>query len=69
MKYIEKIALWLTVIGGLNWGLVGAFDLDLVALLFGPLSLLSRIVYILVGISALWVAYAEIIHEKNEMQK
>lgn len=69
MKYIEKIALWLTVIGGLNWGLVGAFDLDLVALLFGPLSLLSRIVYILVGLSALWVAYAEIVHEKNEMQK
>ena len=69
MEFIEKIALWLTVIGGLNWGLVGAFDLDLVALLFGPLSLLSRIVYILVGISALLVAYAEIIHEKNEMQK
>ncbi len=51
--WIQKIALILTIIGGLNWGLVGAFNFDLVAFLFGPMSVLSQIVYILVGISAI----------------
>jgi uncharacterized membrane protein YuzA (DUF378 family) len=41
-------------VGGLNWGLVGLFDFDLVATLFGEMSALSRIVYTLVGVSALW---------------
>lgn len=50
------IALLLLVIGGLNWGLVGLLDFDLVAALFGDMSLLSRIVYALVGASALYVA-------------
>lgn len=49
----RNTALILTIIGGLNWGLVGAFDFDLVSFLFGPFSLLSRIIYVLVGISAL----------------
>ena len=44
----------LVIVGGLNWGLVGAFDFDLVAALFGDGSALSRIVYVLVGLSALW---------------
>lgn len=54
MKAINIIALLLLVVGGLNWGLVGLFHLDLVATLFGAGSVLSRIVYILVGLSALW---------------
>ena len=49
----RNLALILTIIGGINWGLVGAFDFDLVAFLFGPFSVLSRITYILVGLSAL----------------
>ena len=49
----RNLALVLTIIGGVNWGLVGAFDFDLVAFLFGPMSILSRITYILVGLSAL----------------
>ena len=49
----RNFALVLTIVGGLNWGLVGAFDFDLVAFLFGPMSVLSRITYILVGLSAL----------------
>ena len=49
----RNLALVLTIIGGINWGLVGAFDFDLVAFLFGPFSVLSRITYILVGLSAL----------------
>ncbi len=46
--------------GGLNWGLVGLFGFDLVATIFGDASVLSRIVYSLVGISAVYVAIAEI---------
>ena len=50
------IAMVLLIIGGLNWGLVGAFNFDLVAALFGRKSKLSRVVYMLVGLSALCVA-------------
>lgn len=54
MKIIDKIALVLIIIGALNWGLIGLFKFDLVATLFGDMSVLSRIVYTLVGISGLW---------------
>lgn len=47
------IALVLLIIGGLNWALVGLFNFDLVAALFGDMSTLSRIVYVLVGVAAL----------------
>lgn len=51
----DKIALCLLIIGGLNWGLVGIFSFDLVAWLFGGTgAILSRIVYILVALSAVW---------------
>ncbi len=51
----DKIALTLLIIGGINWGLVGIFQFDLVAWLFGGVdSILSRAVYILVAISAVW---------------
>lgn len=53
MKVINKIALVLIIIGGLNWGLVGAFDYNLVDGIFGAGSGLARTVYVLVGISAL----------------
>ncbi len=52
---IDKIALILTIIGGINWGLIGIFRFDLVAWLFGgQTAVLSRIVYALVCIAALW---------------
>lgn len=54
MPVINKITLLLLIVGGLNWGLVGVFGFDLVAALFGEMSMLSRIVYSLVGASALW---------------
>lgn len=47
------IALVLLIIGGLNWALVGLFNFDLVAALFGDMTTLSRIVYVLVGVAAL----------------
>jgi hypothetical protein len=54
MKVLHMIALILLIVGGLNWGLVGLFNFDLVAALFGQGSAVSRIVYVLVGIAALW---------------
>ena len=57
MSAIDWIAMTLLIIGGLNWGLVGLFNIDLVATLFGEGSLLSRIIYILVGLSALYSIY------------
>ena len=52
---IDKIALALLIVGGLNWGLVGIFSFDLVAWLFGGTgAILSRVVYILVALSAVW---------------
>ena len=52
---LDKIALILAIIGGLNWGSIGLFGFDLVAFLFGgPASVMSRIVYGLVGLAALW---------------
>lgn len=54
MKAINLITLILLIVGGVNWGLVGLADFDLVATLFGSGSMLSRIVYTLVGASALW---------------
>lgn len=54
MKVIDKIALVLIIIGAINWGLIGFFNFDLVAAIFGDMSIVSRIVYALVGISGLW---------------
>ena len=51
MKALNLTTLILTIIGGLNWGLVGLFDFDLVAAIFGNFS---RLVYVIVGLSALY---------------
>ena len=56
MKILNLVALIVLIVGGLNWGLVGLFQFDLVATLFGMASLLSNLVYILVGLSAIYVA-------------
>lgn len=54
MGVIDWIAMILLIIGGLNWGLIGLFDIDLVAALFGAKSMMSRAVYTLVGVPALY---------------
>jgi uncharacterized membrane protein YuzA (DUF378 family) len=54
MRLLNLLTLTLVIVGGLNWGLVGAFNFDLVAAIFGEMSALSRLVYVLVGVSALW---------------
>ena len=53
-KIIDMMAMSLIVVGGLNWGLVGFFGFDLVAYLFGEMGFVSRIIYVLVGISAVY---------------
>ncbi len=54
---IDWIALVLVIVGGLNWGLVGLFGFDLVAAIFGEMSTISRAVYSLVGLAALYTIY------------
>jgi len=54
MKTLNLITLTLVIIGALNWLLVGLFEFNLVDAIFGSLSALSRIIYILVGVSGLW---------------
>ena len=53
-KTLDMIAIVLMIIGGLNWGLVGLFNFDLVATLFGDMTSLSRVVYVVVGLAALY---------------
>lgn len=52
----DWVALALLIVGGLNWGLIGLFTFDLIAAILGDMSVLARIVYILVGIAAIWMA-------------
>lgn len=54
MKALDYTVLILIIIGAINWGLVGFFGLDLVAFLFGSMSVLSRIVYAIIGICGLY---------------
>ena len=54
MKTLNLITLTLVIIGAINWLLVGLFEFNLVDAIFGSLSALTRIIYILVGISGLW---------------
>ncbi len=54
MKIINTIALILVIIGGINWGLIGLFNFNLVDFLFGEGSILTRVIYILVGLASLW---------------
>ena len=55
MHILKIIAYILVIIGAINWGLIGFFDFDLVAAIFGEMTLLARIVYGLVGISGLFL--------------
>lgn len=56
LNAFDWLAVVLVVVGGLNWGLVGIFNFDLVATIFGDMSVLSRVVYTLVGLAAVYIA-------------
>ncbi|MFA5767275.1 MAG: DUF378 domain-containing protein [Candidatus Paceibacterota bacterium] len=67
MKLIKTIAWILVIVGGLNWGLVGLMEYDLVASLFGDMSATSKVVYDLVGLSALYLIFAGFMKPKKQM--
>ena len=56
MNFLKYTAYILTLIGALNWGLVGIFGFDLVAAIFGDMTIMSRILYSLIGVSAIITA-------------
>jgi len=60
MAGLDYLAMALLIIGGLNWAMVGLFDVDVVATLFGPGSPASRVVYVVVGLAALYSIYTAI---------
>ncbi|HBC45750.1 MAG TPA: DUF378 domain-containing protein [candidate division Zixibacteria bacterium] len=58
MKTLDVIMVTLLIVGGFNWGLVGLMNFDLVATILGNMTILSRIIYAVVGISAIYLALA-----------
>ena len=56
LSVLDWVALVLVLIGALNWGLVGFFSFDLVAAIFGAMSAISRVIYALVGLAAIYLA-------------
>lgn len=65
MKVIDIIAMILLVIGGLNWGLYGAVNIDLVAMIFGNMTVPARVIYLLVGVAAVYeIFFFSSIHKR-----
>ena len=67
LNTLYKVCLALLIVGGLNWGLIGILNFDLVAFIFGEGSLLSRIVYTIVGVSAVCAIPALFSSNSEEM--
>jgi len=63
MKIANIVAWILLVVGGLNWLIIGIFSVNVVSLLVGGITILLRIIYILVGLSALWVLFVPLIEK------
>lgn len=62
METLQKVALIFTIIGAINWGLIGFFDFNLVTSLFGDASMLTRIIYMIVGIAGIINIYTLFSH-------
>lgn len=60
LNLVDWVCLTLVIIGGINWGLVGLFNMNLVALLFGNMSTLSKLVYSIVGIASVYLIFTAI---------
>lgn len=67
MKTLNCFALTIVIVGAINWGLIGLFNFNLVAFLFGSMTLLSRIIYALVGLCGLYLItfYGLLCHNEN----
>lgn len=68
MKALDTTALVLVIVGGLNWLLIGLFEMDLVSQVFGEGSTLARIVFVLVGLSALWVLWGMLMKKPTHVE-
>lgn len=68
-KFLQYFSLTIAVIGAINWGLIGFFNLNLVALLFGSMSWLSRIVYGLVGLCGLYLLTFYGLVEQDQVER
>lgn len=66
MKILDSVALVLVIIGAINWGLIGLFKFDLILSIFGDMSVISRIIYTLVGLAGI---YSISFFAKNQFQK
>ena len=71
MKFLNTLFLALLIIGGLNWGSIGLFEIDLVGLLFGgSLSIISRIIFTIVGVSSIWAfTFFNKVDDESKMQE
>lgn len=69
MNLLDKIATLLLIIGGFNWGLVGWLDYNLVDSLFGKGSVISRVIYAVVGVAALYCIYTMVKMFSNSPNK
>lgn len=69
MRGLYKTAVVLVIIGGLNWGLVGFFDWNLVDAIFGEGSALSRIIYAIVGLAAVYMIIARLVRPAQPAMK
>jgi uncharacterized protein len=67
MNFLEWLAFVLVVVGGLNWGLIGLFNFNLVAAVFGQMTFISRLIYALVGISSVYVALLPAIESEGSI--
>ena len=68
-KGLDYTILTIAIIGAINWGLIGFFQIDLVALLFGEMTLISRIIYSIVGLSGLYLVslYGRVVNSMDTM--
>lgn len=61
----DLVAISLLVVGGVNWGMIGAFDFNLVSYIFGNMTVITRAVYVLVGLSGLYIAFSTMYESNN----
>ena len=67
MDWFSKTIMILVIVGGINWGLVGAFKFDAIVFLFGQMTALTRIIYIFIGLAATWTLLGSIYPTNDPM--
>lgn len=67
-NFIDIIAIFLTIIGGLNWGFIGFLNFDFISQIFGDLNVVTRIIYMIIGLSSLWLIFSFYKFRRSNMQ-